>query len=182
MHATLKTRLLLVTPLLVFGILVFFLAIGFGLEKHQVHPSELLNKPFPQFKSETLLDKKTISHEDLKGSFFLVNVWASWCVSCVEEHGLLLEIAASEEVTVVGINYKDNNDDAKAWLAQRGNPYEKIIVDEQGELCVDLGVYGAPETFLVDPTGLIRAKQVGVLSRSTWVEDFKPFLTQIGQN
>lgn len=181
MQATLKTRLLLVIPLLVFGILVFFLAIGFGLEKHQVHPSVLLNKPFPQFQSITLLDEKTFTHEDLKGSFFLVNVWASWCVSCIEEHGLLLKIAASEEVTVVGINYKDTGDDARAWLVRRGNPYEKIIVDEQGELCVDLGVYGAPETFLVDPAGLIRAKQVGVLSHSTWMEDFKPFLTQNGQ-
>lgn len=182
MKATMKTRVLLVIPLLGFGILVFFLAIGFGLERHQVHPSALLNKPFPQFARDSLLSEQTITHEDLKGSFHLVNVWASWCVSCIEEHKLLLEIAASDSVSVVGINYKDNIDDAKTWLAQRGNPYEEIIVDQQGELCVDLGVYGAPETFLVDPKGIIRAKQVGVLTHSSWVEEFQPLLTQLGQN
>lgn len=178
MHTTTKNRLVQIAPLLGLGILVFFLAIGFGLEKHQVHPSALLNKPFPKFASTTLLGNQSITQEELKGAFRLVNVWASWCASCIEEHDLLLEIAQNQNVAVVGINYKDKVAEAKSWLIQRGNPYEKIVVDPVGKLSIDLGVYGAPETFLVDPKGIVRAKHVGVLTPSVWVEQFQPFMIQ----
>ena len=183
MRANPKTRLLLVTPLIGFVILVFFLAIGFGLAKHQVHPSAVLNEPFPEFSSMTLLSEKPITNDDLVGTFRLVNVWASWCTACVAEHDLLLELASSEAISIIGVNYRDNADDAKTWLYERGNPYEIVIVDSQGELCVDLGVYGAPETFLLDPEGTIRAKQVGVLTRAVWIKEFQPWLaTRAEQN
>ena len=183
MRAHPKTRLLLATPLIGFAILIFFLAIGFGLAKHQVHPSAVLNEPFPEFSGMTLLEDKPITQEALAGTFRLVNVWASWCVACVEEHDLLLELARSEAISIIGINYRDNAEEAKTWLYERGNPYETVVVDSQGELCVDLGVYGTPETFLLDPEGIIRAKQVGVLTRAVWVEEFQPWLeTQIEQN
>lgn len=171
-----KTRLLQVTPLIGFGILVFFLGIGFGLAKHQVHPSAVLNDPFPEFSSVTLLDDESITQDDLIGNYRLVNVWASWCTACIEEHDLLLELARSGTISIIGINYRDQAEDAKTWLYERGNPYEKVVVDAQGEICVDLGVYGAPESFLVDPEGIIRAKQVGVLTRTAWTEEFQPWL------
>ena len=162
--------------------MVFFLAIGFGLGKHQVHPSALLNKPFPDFVSDSLLEEKSITNEDLRGTFRLVNVWASWCATCIEEHDLLLELSKSDSVSIVGINYKDNIEDAKIWLFGRGNPYHEIIVDPQGELCIDLGVYGAPETFLVDPEGIIRAKHIGALTNEVWLQEFQPLLPQVEQN
>lgn len=183
MRPRIKTRLLLATPLIGFGILVFFLGIGFGLAKHQIHPSAVLNEPFPEFESESLLHEAQISREDLVGTFRLVNVWASWCDGCIAEHGLFLELAKSEVISIIGINYRDHTEDAKTWLYERGNPYEKVIVDPQGELCIDLGVYGAPETFLVDPEGIIRAKQVGVLTLTAWMEKFEPLLeAQVEQN
>ncbi len=180
MERRLKTRLLLLTPLIGFGILVFFLGIGFRIGKHTVHPSALLNDPFPEFSSMTLLDEKRITRDDLIGTFRLVNVWASWCTACIEEHDLLLDLARSETISIIGINYRDNAEDAKTWLYERGNPYEKVVVDEQGDVCIDLGVYGAPETFLVDPKGIIRAKQVGVLTRTVWMEEFQPWLETKG--
>ena len=176
MQQRFKTRLLLITPLIGFGILVFFLGIGFGLGKHHVHPSAMLNDPFPNFESLTLLEEESISRTDIVGTFRLVNVWASWCSACVQEHELLLELTKSGVISVIGINYRDQAEDAISWLYELGNPYEKIIVDSRGELCVDLGVYGAPESFLVDPEGIIRAKQVGVLTRTAWMEKFQPWL------
>lgn len=128
----------------------------------------------------TLLDEKRITRDDLIGTFRLVNVWASWCTACIEEHDLLLDLARSETISIIGINYRDNAEDAKTWLYERGNPYEKVVVDEQGDVCIDLGVYGAPETFLVDPKGIIRAKQVGVLTRTVWMEEFQPWLETKG--
>lgn len=176
-----KKRLLVFTPLIGFVVLVFFLAIGFRLAKHQVHPSAVLHEPFPMFSSVTLFDEQPISQENLLGSFRLVNVWASWCAACVVEHDLLLELADSDAISIIGINYRDNVEDAKTWLFERRNPYEKIVVDSQGDLCVDLGVYGAPETFLLDPEGFIRAKQVGVLTRAAWLEEFQPWLEARGE-
>lgn len=182
MQKSFKTRLLLLSPLVGFGILVFFLGIGFGLGEHHVHPSAMLNDPFPEFESLTLFEDENINQRDIVGTFRLVNVWASWCTACVEEHDLLLELARSGQISIIGVNYRDQAEDAKTWLYERGNPYEKIIVDAEGELCIDLGVYGAPESFLVDPEGIIRAKQVGVLTRTTWMEKFQPWLqTQIEQ-
>lgn len=176
MQKRFKTRLLQVTPLIGLGILVFFLGIGFGLAKHQVHPSAVLNDPFPEFLSVTLLKNERITREDLIGNFRLVNVWASWCTACLEEHDLLLELARSSTISIIGINYRDQAEDAKTWLYERGNPYEKVVVDAQGEICVDLGVYGAPESFLIDPEGIIRAKHVGVMTRTAWLEEFQPWL------
>ncbi len=176
MERRLKTRLLLVTPLIGFGILVFFLGIGFRLGEHNVHPSAMLNDPFPEFSSMSLLDDEPITREDLIGTFRLVNVWASWCTACIEEHDLLLELARSGTISIIGINYRDQAEEAKTWLYERGNPYETVVVDAKGEICVDLGVYGAPESFLVDPEGIIRAKQVGVLTRTAWMEEFQPWL------
>ena len=182
MQTNTKARLLLITPLLGFVILVFVLALGFGLAKHQVHPSALLDKPFPDFESSSLLDEKTVTQEALIGAFRLVNVWASWCIACIEEHDLLLELTRSESISIVGINYKDSVDEAKIWLFERGNPYQEVIVDPEGELAIDLGVYGAPESFLVDPDGMIRAKHVGALTQRVWEQEFQPLLAQFEQN
>lgn len=171
-----QTRLLLACPLIGFAVLAFVLAIGFNLGRHDIHPSSLLGSPFPQFELSTLMDSQPISNEQMTGQARLVNIWASWCVACRAEHDVLKQIAKSNEVSLFGINYKDTKGDAIAWLYELGNPFEVNIVDAEGDLGVDLGVYGAPETFLVDSRGVIRYKHVGPLTNDIWSQEIRPLL------
>ena len=153
-----------VIPLALFVGLVVFLAIGLGRDPHEV-PSPLINKPAPAFQLPQLHEStKTFSAQEMRGKVWLLNVWASWCVSCREEHSLLLDLARSGEVPLYGLNYKDQRNDAITWLNELGNPYLLSAADLDGRVGIDYGVYGAPETYLIDRDGVIRFKHVGPLT------------------
>jgi cytochrome c biogenesis protein CcmG/thiol:disulfide interchange protein DsbE len=153
------TRFLL--PLGIFVVLVGFLLVGLNLNPRQV-PSPLIGKPAPEFQLQQLHQaEQTLTSKDNLGKVWLLNVWASWCVSCREEHPLLVELAKSGIVPVYGLNYKDQRDDALRWLKQFGDPYTVSIVDPEGRTGIDYGVYGVPETYVIDKRGVIRYKQIG---------------------
>jgi len=149
-------------PLIVFVTLVALLAIGLTLNPRLV-PSPLIDKPAPEFELPLLLKQGSFSKQDLIGHVTLVNVWASWCFACRQEHEVVKQLGR-KGVRIIGFNYKDEADDAKAWLARLGNPYERVAFDHNGRVAIDWGVYGAPETFLVDRQGIIRHKVIGPLS------------------
>jgi cytochrome c biogenesis protein CcmG/thiol:disulfide interchange protein DsbE len=151
-------------PLALFVGLVIFLAIGLRRDPHEV-PSPLINKPAPAFQLPQLHEQaKTFSPQEMRGKVWLLNVWASWCISCREEHPVLLALARSGEVPLYGLNYKDQRNDAIAWLDELGNPYLLSAADLDGRVGIDYGVYGAPETYLIDRDGVIRFKHIGPLS------------------
>ena len=151
-------------PLALFIGLVVFLAIGLGRDPHEV-PSPLINKPAPAFTLPQLHDPtKNFSAQEMRGKVWLLNVWASWCVSCREEHPLLLDFARSGSVPLYGLNYKDQRNDALSWLNELGNPYLLSAADLDGRVGIDYGVYGAPETYLIDRDGVIRFKHIGPLT------------------
>jgi cytochrome c biogenesis protein CcmG/thiol:disulfide interchange protein DsbE len=148
-------------PLGIFIVLVGFLAVGLRLNPREV-PSPLINKPAPPFTLPELTDpQRTFSQKDMLGKVWLLNVWASWCVSCREEHPVLVEFSKRNIVPVYGLNYKDDRKDALAWLARLGNPYTMSIMDRDGRIGIDYGVYGVPETYVIDKQGVIRYKQIG---------------------
>ncbi len=151
-------------PLIVFTCVVIFLARGLYLNPRQI-PSPLINQPIPEINLPTLMDGVSrIKSSDLLGRPFLLNVFASWCAPCLEEHGLLMELADTKSVDIYGLNYKDTNLNALAWLGRNGNPYRLIAVDVNGKMGIDLGVYGVPETFFIDEKGVVRFKHVGPLT------------------
>ena len=153
-----------VLPLVLFVGLVVFLAIGLGRDPHVV-PSPLINKPAPAFQLPQLHEPtKTFSAQEMRGKVWLLNVWASWGVSCRAEHSLLLELARSGALPIYGLNYKDQPDDAITWLNELGNPYLLSAADLDGRVGIDYGVYGAPETYLIDRDGVIRFKHIGPLT------------------
>ena len=151
-------------PLGIFILLVGFLAVGLNLNPREV-PSPLVGKPAPAFDLPILHqpDKRFVPG-DMRGKVWLLNVWASWCVSCREEHPVLVDLAKRGVMPILGLNYKDRGDDATAWLKQFGNPYELSVVDADGRIGIDYGVYGVPETYLIDAEGVIRYKQIGPLT------------------
>lgn len=141
-------------------------------------PSARLGKPLPEFRLPSLTDGRELTAADVRGRPVLLNVWASWCPSCRQEHPALLKIAEAG-VPVIGLNYKDAPEDAQAWLANLGNPFTLIISDQQGNLGLDLGVYGAPETYLLDASGHIRFRFVGVFDDVAWQSTLKPCYEQL---
>ena len=149
-------------PLIIFAALVAVLGIGLTLNPRLV-PSPLIGKPAPEFDLPLLFNEGSFSNKDLIGHVTLVNVWASWCFACRQEHETVKHLSR-KGVRIIGLNYKDEPDDAKAWLARLGNPYQTIAVDYDGRIAIDWGVYGAPETFLIDKSGIIRHKVIGPLS------------------
>ena len=166
-------------PLVIFAIVSIFLAIGLKLDPREV-PSPLVGKPAPMFTLPQLLDTATrTSASDMQGKVWLLNVWASWCVSCRAEHSLLNEIAATGMIEIVGLNYKDSPQDALAWLQQWGNPYVSVPVDVNGTVGIDWGVYGVPETFVIDSEGIIRHKHTGPLDRKALQESILPLLQDL---
>ena len=151
-------------PLLAFIVIAVFLALGLKHDPRYV-PSPLIDKPAPQFELPVLQQpENTINNQSLLGQVWLMNVWASWCAACKVEHPLLLDMAA-QGANLVGLNYKDTTDQALAWLASYDNPYQNVIVDESGRVGIDFGVYGVPETFLIDKTGHIRYKHIGPVEK-----------------
>lgn len=149
-------------PLMIFIALVVVLAIGLTLNPRLV-PSPLIGKPAPEFNLPLLLQEGSFSNKDFIGQVTLLNVWASWCFACRQEHEVV-KYLSSKGVRVIGLNYKDESADAKNWLNRLGNPYQQIAVDYDGRIAIDWGVYGAPETFLIDQNGIVRFKVIGPLS------------------
>ena len=161
-------RLIVLLPLLLFVGLGLFLWNGIGKDTQSI-PSPLLDKPVPAFSLTSLYDEqKLLSADDLKGKPALLNVWATWCPTCKAEHAQLNRIALNEGVTIYGINYKDDRAKAKVWLEKYRDPYALNIFDPEGKLGLDLGVYGAPETYILDAEGVIRYKHIGAVDERVW--------------
>ena len=173
------TRFLL--PLALFVGLVIFLAIGLRRDPHEV-PSPLINKPAPAFQLPQLHEQaKTFSPQEMRGKVWLLNVWASWCISWREEHPVLLALSRSGEVPLYGLNYKDQRNDAIAWLDELGNPYLLSAADLDGRVGIDYGVYGAPETYLIDGDGVIRFKHIGPLTPAVLQNQLLPLVRNLNK-
>jgi cytochrome c biogenesis protein CcmG/thiol:disulfide interchange protein DsbE len=170
-------RLLYLIPVVVFGAVGIGLAVGLTRDPSTL-PSALIDRPVPAFELPALDGGDGLSSEDLKGRVSLVNVFASWCVPCRVEHPVLMRLA-QEGVPIYGINYKDPPDQAQAWLAELGNPFEKIGVDRNGRVGIEWGVYGVPETFVVDAEGRIRHKHVGPIQARDLEQTLLPILAEL---
>jgi cytochrome c biogenesis protein CcmG/thiol:disulfide interchange protein DsbE len=169
-------------PLAVFAVIVAFLFVGLYRDPREV-PSPLIGKPAPAF-SLTELHKpdQRLTTADMRGQVWLLNVWASWCVSCREEHPLLVALAKANVVPVIGLAYKDNPADGIKWLAANGDPYRTSIVDRDGRVGIDFGVYGVPETFVIDKAGIIRYKQIGPLTSDALDGTILPLVRKLQQS
>ena len=163
-----------------FAGIVVVLAVGLTLNPREL-PSPLLGKPVPRFELPPVRGRTLgLSSADLKGDVSLVNVFASWCVACKDEHPLLLEMKRQGVVPIHGLNYKDRRPDAMQWLQRHGNPYDASLFDEQGRVGIDFGVYGVPETFVIDRDSIVRLKHVGPLTREVLRQRVEPLLEDLG--
>jgi cytochrome c biogenesis protein CcmG/thiol:disulfide interchange protein DsbE len=168
-----------IIPLLLFIILAVFLGLGLSLKPNDI-PSPFINKPAPEFSAPKLnAPEEKLTPADLKGQVWLFNVWASWCVSCRAEHPILNQFAKQYAVVIIGLNYKDEPEDAKTWLKTLGNPYNVSIMDQDGRIGIDYGVYGVPETFIIDKKGLIRYKHTGPVSVDDVQNIFLPLIAKL---
>lgn len=168
-----------VFPLLIFIVLVGFLAVGLRLNPREV-PSPFIGKPAPAFAvSQLHQPERNFSPGELRGQVWLLNVWASWCVSCRQEHPVLVELARHNLAPIIGLDYKDDREPAKAWLAEHGDPYRLSIWDREGRIGIDYGVYGVPETFVIDQAGIVRMKHVGPLTRTVVSEKIIPLVKEL---
>lgn len=168
-----------IIPLAVFLGLLWFLKAGLNLDPHEV-PSPLINKPAPVFSLTRLDDaKQTLGSKDLLGKVWMLNVWASWCVACREEHPLLVAYSKQSSLPVYGLNYKDTRTDGMGWLTSFGNPYQASFFDEAGKVGIDFGVYGVPETFIIDKQGIIRMKHIGPLTPEVLETKIDPLVRQL---
>ncbi len=166
-------------PLGLFLALVGFLYVGLFRDPHEI-PSPLIGKPAPGFNLPTLQDPaQKVSREALLGHVYMVNVWASWCVSCRDEHPLLVEFAKQHPMEIYGLDYKDTRPEAMAWLGQLGNPYQAALFDADGRVGIDFGVYGVPESFVVDKKGVIRYKQIGPFTPEALNNTLLPLLQKL---
>lgn len=166
-------------PLTIFLALAVFLAVGLGLNPREV-PSPLIDKAAPGFRLSQLHEPgKMLGTEDLKGQVWILNVWASWCGACLDEHPILVEFSKQNVLPIYGLNYKDRHDDALRWLAKNGNPYTASIEDNDGRVGIDYGVYGVPETFVVDRNGIIRYKRIGPVTTKILQEKILPLVRQL---
>ena len=168
-----------ILPLAVFVVLVGFLAAGLRLNPREV-PSPLIGKPAPLFKLTQLhAEQSTIAPEDMKGKVWLLNVWASWCVSCRQEHPVLLDLARRNTLPIVGLDYKDERGNGIAWLREHGDPYVLSAWDRDGRVGIDYGVYGVPESFLIDKAGVIRYKHIGPLTPEAVEKKIMPLVKEL---
>lgn len=172
---------LLILPLVLFIGLVLFLAVGLRRDPHEI-PSPLINKPAPAFSLKQLQDPaKTFSAADMRGKVWLLNFWGTWCVACREEHPLLLQYAKTAAVPIYGVDYKDDRATALRMLEDEGNPYTITASDPEGRLSIDYGVYGAPETFLIDKNGVVVFKQIGPITEDAWQKEILPRVQKLNQ-
>jgi cytochrome c biogenesis protein CcmG/thiol:disulfide interchange protein DsbE len=168
-----------VLPLAIFLLIAFLLWRGLALNPRAV-PSPLIGKPAPAFTVPLLSDpSQTLSAQELRGQVYLLNVWGSWCVSCRDEHPVLVELAKRKRIPLFGLNWKDKHEDAVAWLERFGDPYVASGVDREGRVAIDFGVYGAPETYLIDREGVIRFKHTGPLTRAVIEEQILPLAAKL---
>ena len=187
-------------PLIGFFVLVGFLAVGLNLNPREV-PSPLIGKPAPAFTPPKLGSNETFSPQDMKGKVWLLNVWSTWCVSCRQEHPMLVEMAKNKAVTLIGLNYKEIRGDANydiakispesekgmateranAWLKRHGDPYALSVLDLDGRVGIDYGVYGVPETYVIDKAGVIRFKHIGPISRDIFAGKILPLVGELNQ-
>ena len=166
-------------PLGIFGLMIVLLGYGLTLDPKKV-PSPLIDKPAPVFSLPVLHQPDLkLSKKDMLGQVWVMNVWASWCVSCRDEHAIITQLAKQNLAPVIGLNYKDQSKDAIAWLKQFGNPYMASIVDLDGRVGIDWGVYGVPETFIIGKDGLIKYKHIGPVTQESLEAEVIPMLKQL---
>ena len=166
-------------PLVLFLVLAVFLAIGLNRDPHEV-PSPLINKPAPAFEIPQLSESsQPFSPASMKGQVWILNVWASWCVACREEHPVLVELAKSKMAPIIGLDYKDKREDALAMLAKQGNPYRLSAFDSNGRVGIDYGVYGVPETYVIDKAGIIRFKHIGPITMDLLNKKIYPLISEL---
>ena len=166
-------------PLAIFIALAIFFAVGLTRDPREV-PSPFIDKPAPAFKLAQLHEaSRVFTPGDMKGKVWLLNVWASWCVSCRVEHPLLVDMSRKNLVPIVGLNYKDRREDGVAWLTKFGNPYALSAYDVDGRVGIDYGVYGVPETFVIDKTGVIRYKQIGPITQEALDNTILPLIRKL---
>ena len=166
-------------PLGIFVVLVVFLAIGLTRDPHEI-PSPLIGKPAPMFNAPLLqTPEQQFSAKDMLGQVWLLNTWASWCVACRQEHPILVEFAKTKTLPIVGLDYKDQNPEGLKWLARFGNPYDQAITDKDGRIGIDFGVYGVPESFLIDKAGVIRYKQIGPVTEEALRDKIVPLIREL---
>jgi cytochrome c biogenesis protein CcmG/thiol:disulfide interchange protein DsbE len=171
------SRLKLFLPLALFVALALLLYRGLSLDPREL-PSALIDRPLPEFSLTSLRDGSPLGRSDIVGKPALLNVWATWCISCRVEHAQLNALA-EQGVPIYGINYKDDSAAARRWLAELGDPYRDSIFDGEGTLGLDLGVYGAPETYFVDAGGVVRYRHVGVIDERVWRERLAPIWAEL---
>lgn len=168
-------------PLILFLIAVGFLAKGLFLDPHEV-PSPLVGKPAPRFQAPVLGEgSKTFTSEEMKGKVWLLNVWASWCPACRDEHPVLMAMAKTGQIAMYGLDYKDTDAEALAVLKEHGNPYNAVATDADGKIGIDYGVYGVPETYVIDKAGVIRYKQIGPITEEILLTKIIPLLKELEQ-
>jgi cytochrome c biogenesis protein CcmG/thiol:disulfide interchange protein DsbE len=168
-----------VIPLVLFVVLAAFFAVGLTHDPREV-PSPLIDKAAPAFQLAQLHEANAaFSPADMKGKVWMLNVWASWCVSCRAEHPLLVDLSRRNVVPIIGLNYKDTRGDGVQWLAKFGNPYALSAYDEEGRVGIDYGVYGVPETFLIDKQGVIRYKQIGPITPEALEKTLMPLIKKL---
>jgi cytochrome c biogenesis protein CcmG/thiol:disulfide interchange protein DsbE len=166
-------------PLAVFLLLLGFLAVGLQLNPREV-PSPLVGKAAPAFALPVLHQpEKRFSPSDMRGKVWLLNVWASWCESCRDEHPLLVDLSRKGTLPILGLNYKDKSEDAKRWLQRFGDPYQLSVTDIDGRIGIDYGVYGVPETYLIDAEGVIRYKRIGAITPAVLEKNILPLLAEL---
>ena len=168
-------------PLILFFLLVILLGVGLTLDPREV-PSPYIGKAAPSFNLPKLYaSTDSISLEDMKGKVWLLNVWASWCRACRSEHQVINRFVKNNQIDVIGLNYKDNADEAKQWLDDLGNPYVSVAVDRDGRTGIDWGVYGVPETFVIDKKGIIRYKNIGPVTQQSIDDTILPLIIDLEQ-
>lgn len=168
-------------PLGLFVVLVVFLAIGLTRNPQEV-PSVLINKPAPEFRLPQLKEpSKTFSAADMRGKVWMMNVWASWCIACRDEHQYLIDYVKSGAVPIYGLNYKDQRENALGWLEEFGDPYVLSAVDLEGRVGMDYGVYGAPESYIIDKNGTIRLKHIGPVTPDVWSKEILPLVQELNR-
>ena len=166
-------------PLGIFIVLVIFLAIGLTRDPREI-PSPLIGKPAPIFTAPKLQELgQQFSSKDMLGQVWLLNTWASWCVACRQEHPILMEFAKTNTLPIIGLDYKDKNEDGLKWLARFGNPYAQTITDQDGRIGIDFGLYGVPESFLIDKAGVIRYKQIGPVTEEALRDKIVPLIREL---
>ncbi|MGE0409977.1 MAG: DsbE family thiol:disulfide interchange protein [Amphiplicatus sp.] len=172
-------RLVLLAPLALFVAIGLAFAVGLTRDPSRI-PSTLIDRPLPEFDLPPIQGfDKGLASADLKGEVALINVFGSWCVSCLLEHPVLLALSKENAVPIYGVNWKDEPGAGAAWLARHGNPYQRIGDDSAGRVVIDLGVTGAPETFVIDREGRVRYKQVGPITREVWEKKLRPMIEEL---